>query len=270
MGSAKSQEPPTANQPAPQEQQRPPQSEQEANAPQAPAKTPSITDFFSSDGLQTIAAYCSKNPDQKPLDWLHEKFICDVRSTDVLIAAFTGLLFIATALLTVATFALAWFVGRQEWWMRKHERAYVIAGPGYRDRKKIRGKKKENWPVIAILITAGNYGRTPAFLKKITVGLCPMTDGPLPPYPPFQTCEDVLYPNYSRKDVDVFFRLPISGNEDQICYGRIIYNDIFGREHWSSWKHKILANKNRNSIALEGSYSTGWDYDRKQKKTDPP
>jgi hypothetical protein len=182
----------------------------------------------------------------------------------------TVLLAIGTFFLVVATLGLIAAAIRQEWWTRKHERAYVIAGLGSRQREKIQGKAEKDCPAIGLGITAGNYGRTPAFLKQISVGLCPFTDGPLPPYPPFQTCEDVLYPNYNRKEVDTIFSIPILGNHDQICYGRIVYNDIFGREHWSSWKHKILANHHRSCIALPGSYSAGWDYNRKQQKTDPP
>jgi hypothetical protein len=183
------------------------------------------------------------------------------------ITFYTLLLAIFNFLLVLVTGGLVVMGSRQEWWMRKHERAYVIAGPGTRMRKKVEGEDK---PIIVIGITAGNYGRTPAFPKEITVGLCPFTTGPLPPYPPYQTCEDVLYPNYNRKDVDTIFKIDIQGSDEQICYGRITYNDIFGREHWSSWKHQILPDENRNSIALSGAYSTGWDYNREQKKSDPP
>jgi hypothetical protein len=154
--------------------------------------------------------------------------------------------------------------------MRKHERAYVIAGPGGRDRKEMRGIPEEERPAIGIIITGGNYGKTPAFLKKITVGLCPVSQWPPAAYPPFIVCEDVLYPNYDRHKVDPLAIIPISGDEEQICYGRIVYNDIFGREHWSSWKHLILPDKKRSCRALPGSYTTGWDYNWRQRKTARP
>jgi hypothetical protein len=177
---------------------------------------------------------------------------------------------ITDTLLAIFTLLLVLVGFRQEWWMRKHERAYVIGGPGKRQYLYLEGQPEEEWPVIGIVITAGNYGRTPAFLKHISVGLCPVTHWPPTLYPPFIVCEDVLYPNYERQKVDEIATIPISGNDEQVCYGRIVYDDVFGREHWSSWKHLIHADRERSCNALPGSYTTGWDYNWWQRKMAPP
>lgn len=53
---------------------------------------PSIFDFLSRDGIQRIASYCKAKGENEPDKWLHDKFICDVHATDVVISVFTGIL----------------------------------------------------------------------------------------------------------------------------------------------------------------------------------
>ncbi len=151
--------------------------------------------------------------------------------------------------------------------MRKHERAYVNIGPG---RRVLDAQQN----VIGIALTATNYGRTPAVLKKVTWGIVPENQWPIERYPPFQIYEDILNPGMEKGNdqflggVNAWSR--IGGTDTYIFYARIIYTDVFGREHFASSKHRILPDAQRTSIALAGSYSEGWDYNRRQKPTDPP
>jgi hypothetical protein len=181
------------------------------------------------------------------------KKLIQVSITDILLAIFTG--------------ALVFTVGRQEWWMRKHERAYVNIGPGRQVRDRTTGT------VIGLAVTLVNYGRTPAIIKEVTWGVCPISDWPVKRYPAYRVYEDILNPGMTKGEdalLGADFWSPITGADINIFYARVIYNDIFGREHFASCKHRILADADRTSVALVGSYSEGWDYDRKQKKTDPP
>jgi hypothetical protein len=93
--------------PAGQEYQRLSQGErQAAPSDDETSPMPSPFDFFTANGLKALARYCSQHRQSQPDEWLHDKFICDVRSTDVLIAGFTGLLFVATLLLVASTVGL--------------------------------------------------------------------------------------------------------------------------------------------------------------------
>jgi hypothetical protein len=178
------------------------------------------------------------------------------------VAMFTAVLAVATIFLWITTIRMG---RRQEWWMRKHERAYVNIGFG--------GRKEEGGRYVALVVTIANYGRTPAFIKEVAWGLCLPQEWPVDSYANHFVYEEILTSNMEKhmdQPTGPNGVVPVSGNSDHIFYARVIYNDVFGIEHFSSCRHRILADRGLTSIALEDSYSKGWDYDPRQKKTDPP
>jgi hypothetical protein len=62
-----------------------------------PQQSPSLLHFFTSGGLKDVSEYCAAQRNGEPDKWLHDKFICEIHVTDVLVAAFTGLLVLVTA-----------------------------------------------------------------------------------------------------------------------------------------------------------------------------
>jgi hypothetical protein len=64
-----------------------------------PAKA---SDYWFARQLRGIAQYCNQTPDSKVDEWI-EKFVCEIKVTDVAVAGFTGVLAIFTLALAIAT-----------------------------------------------------------------------------------------------------------------------------------------------------------------------
>ena len=153
---------------------------------------------------------------------------------------------------------------------RNSERAFVTGGPGARMLDKQRQKE------IGIVSTAMNTGKAPAFTKKVFWGVCKESewetvgrDWPQIEEAQQQDWEDVLPPQMAPGD-----RYPIActateipdDGESRVCYGTIIYRDVFGHESSTSWKHLVVRKGQALSTdALPGGYSREWDTDKQRR-----
>lgn len=165
--------------------------------------------------------------------------------TDWLLAIFNGLLVLVTGILGL----LAW---RQERMARIHERAYIFGGPGGRRTMAyvpIPGRPSPIPKETHICVTVQNYGRTPGFLRKIFYDLCLETDWPdrEPHWPRISGMhelvrEDVLYPEQKYSELVPIddTALPLEDGKIYVSYGLLIYTDVFGKEHFSAWKHRVI------------------------------
>jgi hypothetical protein len=164
---------------------------------------------------------------------------------------FTAALFYATGALAIATILLVAFAFRQSRDTQASiaiakqsadaatlnakaavaaERAYIAGGVNFRN---------EHPGDHMMLVTMGNYGKTPAFIGTVAVGTCPeeqleeMKDRPkwkdlrfkgyILPYNP-----DVKNPLRS----DVLIQAPAIGD---VVFGRIWYRDVFNKYHSSGF-----------------------------------
>jgi hypothetical protein len=66
------------------------------------AHPPNASNYWFARQLRDIAKYCNQAPDSKVDEWV-EKFVCEIKITDVAVARFTGILAIFTLALAVAT-----------------------------------------------------------------------------------------------------------------------------------------------------------------------
>jgi hypothetical protein len=125
--------------------------DQQQKPPEKPP--PSIVDLFKPHGIDRIAAYCADQPDSRPNDWLHSKFICEIRVTDVAIAWFSLLLALFTIGLVVVGLMQATIMRRTA---RRQLRAYVFVA-------EIEISELRPGTVPDIAVTIKNFGQTPAF-----------------------------------------------------------------------------------------------------------
>ncbi len=157
------------------------------------------------------------------------------------VAAFTGTLWWSTKRLWKVTKEAAEHIPRTE-------RAYVFGGPGIGPQGRPNGK-------VVIGITMANYGKTPAFLKKISWGVCPETEWPKTTYDRVVKIEDVLFPEM-KQPMDTNIRCEMTGDQSLICYGRFDYTDVFGNKLHSGWQHRMTP-PHWHNFPLEGAY-TNW------------
>jgi hypothetical protein len=51
----------------------------------------------------------------------------------------------------------------------------------------------------------------------------------------------------------------IDGDGPHICWGRILYRDIFGNDYETAWKHRVIRKEGIiKTEALAGGYSDEW------------
>lgn len=130
---------------------------------------PSVFDFFYPSGIEAISRYCAAKPKGEPDKWLHEKFICDVHSTDVLIAGFTGLLFIATGALWYSTRRL---VNTHDKAARRELRAHFLPMEAVIQEDFSFAVETQREPIAEATVSLKNTGRTPAYDVRIIGGMC--------------------------------------------------------------------------------------------------
>ncbi len=128
------------------------------------APVPSVLDFFTPSGWNEISAYCASRPEGAPDKWLHEKFICDIRGTDVAVAIFAGMLFVATVVLTLVGLA-QWGVASRT--AQRQLRAYISV--------RVSGDFPPIWSPtdgISVTLDVHNAGETPAHgvINLLSVG----------------------------------------------------------------------------------------------------
>jgi hypothetical protein len=150
------------------------------------------------------------------------------------------------------------------------ERAYVTGGPGNRrQHEESSGKMYQTH----IVFTGMNTGKTPAFTQKIYWGVCKETEWPeiggnwpIVESSKSEIWEDILPPQMHRDD-----RVPamcsatyVDGDGPHVCWGRILYRDIFGNDHETAWKHRVIRTDGIiTSEALAGAYSSEWKNTKK-------
>jgi hypothetical protein len=191
-------------------------------------------------------------------------------SAEEIIAIFTIILAISTSLLWCFTRAAAYAAKAAADHIPRVERAYVFGG-GPIQRCDADGKPLD--PPELGWVSVGNYGKTPAILKKVEWGFCDEdvfpTDRPvseilnrrlLPKEMreaiKTQPREDVLRAGDGPKPVpeSAFSFLEHSG---RIFFGRFTYSVLFDdQEHFSTFKLKL--GSPAGSVGLPGSY-TDWN-----------
>jgi hypothetical protein len=250
LGGSWSQQPSSQMQPSPNREGGGTNGQEKFNLKaQAAAQVPSVVDFISPYGLQKISAYCANKPDNEPDKWLHEKFICDVRITDVAIAVFTLLLALVTGPLIIVGWIQAHLLSKTA---KRQLRAYVGADAP------IFGKTDPN----AISLTVRNGGQTPAanvrawmnnYWIKGADQLLPgdfkykdreptgdfFVHRSVAALHPDKSCtftfplDDKLIPRVRKKEISLFF------------YGHVDYEDIFKRRQTTTFCYQY-------SVAREG------------------
>lgn len=199
---------------------------------------------------------------------------------EVVTALATVAIGVYTYVLADGTKALALLAQKQEEAIRTHERAYILCGGPF-------GKPK--WS-IAKLIFGGsnlfpkardftgpwrlvihNHGRTPAFVTKIKWGLCrygefrqdiPVSE--IVEHPDIWLPVDRIFESPKNVDeafppsVDPFVTRHVEFPRERhhfvgwVFFGRVDYNDVFGKPHHSTFKMLILDD---HSDPLPGCHS---------------
>lgn len=159
---AQSQQTPAPSQPAANKQQRPQDDQKNTQKTEnIAAERPGAFDFFTTGGLKKISTYCAAQPYAEPDKWLHEKFICDVHLTDIVVAVFTALLVLVTIPLTGIGI---WQAVLARSTARRQLRAYLsFAGTIVENY----GTKK----ALTLNYTITNHGQTPAFRVNYVFGI---------------------------------------------------------------------------------------------------
>jgi hypothetical protein len=180
-------------------------------------------------------------PERKKHQWMHA-FMCEAKVADLALGWLTFFLVAVTGGLV--------FIGvGQERSNRKINRAYLVGGPGGRNPH----------PVIAgnpftVIMTIGNYGRTPGILTRVSWGLTDDENIVVPRQcPNVVPREDVYAP-----DTGIRFYPHVSFVFDParpIFYGRIEYLDVWNEPHFSIWKHRL--HPDGGDDPLGGAY-TDW------------
>ena len=191
-------------------------------------------------------------------------FWCGAKVSDLLIAVF-ALWFVVLAgwqgrLLTRA-------VDGAELSRQRLERAYVTAGPGARRWSQERENPSDERRVeTGIAVTAGNYGKTPAYLQKVYFGVCETSAWPVvePLWPNVEDItqevvwNEVIPPAANRGELvtksDTFSEL--DHGKTYVSFGKLVYSDVFHRQHWCAWKHDVISvdGKRWRTVAHEGAY----------------
>jgi hypothetical protein len=113
------------------------------------------------EGLNEVAKYCAGKPDGEPDKWLHNKFLCDLKATDVVVALCTSLLMVLTAALAFFT-CMLWTGSERT--SKRQLRAYIfpndvaiMSGETVEPPQPLRN----GIPFTAMSIV--NFGATPAY-----------------------------------------------------------------------------------------------------------
>jgi hypothetical protein len=174
---------------------------------------------------------------------------------DAYVALFTGLLFVSTVALWWSTRKLWQSAEKQEATAQIHERAYIFGG----------GPASVGDPEY-VYGTIDNYGRTPGFLKRVDWGICDEETFPkdvpvsniieygLLPKDTIRTIgiEDV-YPPSVKGQPYPRIKFVFLQNIGKIFFGRFMYHDVFGKNHYSTFKLRLT--KETGSDPLPGCYS---------------
>ena len=212
--------------------------------------------------LQGQEAYSAGGEKRRENWW--RGFWCGTKVTDFLIA-------IAALWLVVVggwqSYQLTRAVDGAERSHRTFERAYVTAGPGARrwsqGNENSSGQQRVE---IGIAVTAGNYGKTPAYLQKVYFGVCEKSAWPVvePLWPNVEDItqevvwNDVVPPAANRGEVlsksDTFSEL--DHTKTYVSFGKLVYSDVFHRQHWCAWKHDVISvdGARWRTVAHEGAY----------------
>jgi hypothetical protein len=144
---------------------------------------------------------------------------------------------------------------------RDAQRAIVHGGPGHR-------VTAQNGVQTGIVFTGQNTGMTAAFTKEIYWGVCKQAEWPTVSknwiaQAKQKEWEEVLPPQMkpSERYVVEFTATPVPDDgEKYVCYGKIVYIDLFGRKNTTSWKHLVeRVGSVLKSSALPGGYSSEWE-----------
>lgn len=181
----------------------------------------------------------------------------DYSSSEWWLVYLTGALAAITAVLAFFTYWLWKANAKLIESSRVQERAYLVGGgPAVNE--------KEN----TSMITIHNTGRTPGFITKVEWGLCDkdkflvdvfvskiIDEKLLEIMPPVE--EDNVWPPAPQPvGMRHIVIKPHSANVGRIFFGRIVFDDIFGDSHYSTFKLELTKDGSRT---LSGSYSEDWE-----------
>jgi hypothetical protein len=209
--------------------------------------------FLTPDAIQNVANYCANEPDSKPNKWLHDKFICEVRISDVVAA-------IGSLLLVVVTSGLIVVAAIQIFTTKRQLRAYVyidIIGIGVwtvpSAPNPIRGPQAGDNPHIYVIIK--NSGQTPArkVIHRMIVHIRPVDLHTPPEFLPFGSpgliTSKTEIPPGGKATKRVYLGEIISQSEwDEIVsgnlaiygFGEIFYRDIFSFFRVRTTKYRVM------------------------------
>jgi hypothetical protein len=224
----------------------------------APQKTePTIQAAEQSDGLNAGRCFASIAKSQFP-KWVG----CAMAAHENLAG---GLIGSAGALLAawIAWHAVMAQMESDRRLARNSERPIVHGGPGWRMKD-----PNDRHRDTGIVFTAQNTGKTAAFTKEIYWGVCSEAEWstvgknwPLVEKANHKQWEEVLPPEMTRDNLIgvEFTYTPIPDGETHVCYGTIVYVDLYGKETRTSWKHRVVREgKFLKTSALAGGYSSEW------------
>jgi hypothetical protein len=224
--------------------------EKQQEPPEKPP--PSIVDLFKPNGIDRIAAYCEKQPDTRPNDWLHSKFICEIRVTDVAIAWFSLASVVVTFLLIAVGVAQ---VTIMRFTARRQLRAYVFI-------ESVEFSDIEIGASPTVVIKVKNYGQTPAYDlgQWAAVGLDTF---PVPQHPPGPLPNsdlprralgngDVasLHPAPDRVPLNQADMAAIDAAQSAIwVVGEVRYRDVFRKRRYTRFRLFLNSEKRMSGFA---------------------
>jgi hypothetical protein len=185
---------------------------------------------FLSGGIYKVYSYCADKPDSESDQWLHDKFLCDIKATDLVVAICTTLLMLLTAALAFFTFKL-WSGAERT--AKRQLRAYVMVD---------KAMALDYGPRPRVQVIFRNLGQTPVHNLTIwaTQDVCayPLYDKPDAP-DVLPDSRGPLAPGTSVHLLDFLPRILVQEELTAIadkkaaifCFGRATYDDAFGKGH---------------------------------------
>ena len=168
--------------------------------------------------FQRYAAYCEQEPKNEIEKWRHA-FWCEVKIGEAVIAAFTILLVIVTALLVVIGAGQGVIMWRTIKHSRQAERAHVSGGANHAN------LTSDGSSVL--VVTINNLGKTQAFIGTVAATVCKQDKLVTFPGWTTQQWKGYTFGQIAGQKTDVV--LPYEAGK--VIVGRIWYRDIFKNHH---------------------------------------
>jgi len=132
------------------------------------------------------------------------------------------------------------------------------------DKSSYLGKGKNVRTVISqprwLVVTVDNYGKTPAYVSHIAVGICSEEHLPKPDVLPAYYEERKMFVNLNvppgKSGLLTPHRYNFSEAQDNLVHGGFYYTDIFGDSHSSGFILRVLAIGNTMAVDAPPEYTS--------------